>query len=248
MQCLRYEERIFCWSGVVLKVSSPFVTRDGNCKVITSVFAETPEDFFAKLNSVPDGTERIFEIRFDLFADHETGCLGEITGYMKKREIPYIFTYRTGDVEDAREKYIFALKGNAIAADLDVALKELSEDLAGRIPVILSYHGSGKWDLLDVLRMMEKTGADSYKLANYYENLTGFTEDLALISGFRQRIEKPLSFIPMGKGNGILRMVSACLVSDFAYSKMDTESAPGQLSYNDMSSMINTCMRIRQQQ
>jgi 3-dehydroquinate dehydratase type I len=230
-----------------LNLNNPFVTRDGNCKVITSVFAETPGDFFAKLNSVPDRTERIFELRFDLFADHETGCLGDITGYMKKREIPYIFTYRTEDIEDAREKYIFALKSNALAADLDIALRDLTEDLAGRLPIILSYHGNGKWDLVDIMKMMENIYADSYKLANFYENLTGFTEDLALISGFRQKIEKPLSFIPMGKRNGILRMVSACLVSDFAYSKLDTESAPGQLAYHQMVSLINTCVSLRKQ-
>lgn len=229
-----------------MKLNNPFVTRDGNCKVITSIFAETPEDLFVKMSSIPDRTERIFEIRFDLFASHDTATLGEITGYMKGRGIPYLFTYRNENIEDAREKYIFALKNNALAADIDISLKDLAEDLAGRIPVVLSYHGSGKWELESIIKMVDDIGADSYKLANYYENLTGFTDDLALISRFRKKTGKPISFIPMGTGNGILRMVSACLVSDFAYSKLDTESAPGQLTYEQMSSMISNCLSLRQ--
>jgi len=230
-----------------VNVNNPFVTRDGSCKVITSVFARTPDDLFLKMSSVLEKTERIFEIRFDLFADHEEGTLSEITRYMKSREIPYIFTYRTLDIEDARDKYIFAIENGALAVDIDIVLNDLTEDFTGRVPVILSFHGDGKWNLENVIMMMENAGADSYKLANFYKDITGFTDDLALISRFRQKIEKPLSFIPMGTGNGNLRIVSACLVSDFAYSKLDTESAPGQLTYEQMNSMISTCMGFRQQ-
>ncbi|WP_393972259.1 type I 3-dehydroquinate dehydratase [Oxyplasma meridianum] len=227
-------------------MNKPFVTRDGNCRVITSVFAGTPDDLFLKISPLRDIRERIFEIRFDLFSYHEIRTLNEILGYMKIREAPFIFTYRTEDIDDAREKYILAAENGALAVDLDIALKDLIEDFTGRVPVILSFHGDGKWVLKNVIGMMEDSNADSYKLANFYENLTGFTEDLAIISRFRQKVENPLSFIPMGKGNEILRVASACLVSDFAYSKLDAESAPGQLTYREMSSLINTCMSLRQ--
>lgn len=230
-----------------MHLDNPFSARKENCEVITSVFGSNPDDLFAKLSSVATDTSRIFEIRFDLFTDRDMETLAAITGYMNRRKLRYVFTYRTEDTDDALEKYLFAARNSALAVDLDMILKELVTDLKGKTPVILSYHGNGQWNLQGILNDMMTFQPQSYKIANTYGDTAHFLNDLAAIATKKSKIENPLSFVPMGNGNGFLRLVSACLVSDFAYSKLDTESAPGQLAYHQMVSLIDTCVSLRKQ-
>jgi len=227
-------------------LDNPFVARNGNCEVITSVFGKNPDDLFVKLSSVAADTRRIFEVRFDLFTDHHMESLAAIIGYMNRRKLRYVFTYRTEDADDALEKYQYAARNSALAVDLDMRLKELANDLQGKTPVILSYHGNGEWDLQEIMKNMIMFQAQSYKLANTYSDIDLFLSDLAAMTSLRDKIENPLSFIPMGTGNSFLRVISASLVSDFTYSMLDNESAPGQKSYDQMISMIGTCNKIMQ--
>ena len=227
-------------------MNNPFVARKGNCEVVASVFGKNPEDLFVKLDSVPPNTKRIFEIRFDLFNDHEMNSLSAIIEYMNNRKLPFVFTYRTEDPDDAMEKYSFAAENSACAIDLDIMLKGIVGKLHVKTPVILSHHGKGKWDLPVIIKEMTALQPHSYKLANIYTDNALFLNDLAAVASLRNRIENPLSFIPMGSGNTFLRIVSACLVSDFTYSMLDRESAPGQISYEQMISMIETCGDLRQ--
>ncbi len=185
-----------------------------------------------------------YEIRYDLFEDKSKENLIKILNFLNENNVLYIFTFRSDNNIELNNVYDTAIKNNAPIIDIDINSFNYNRDTFKNSRLMLSYHGNNNDDVIKILNRFIAINPDIYKIALTYTDNEKFIDDLDKISRFKSRYKIKIAFIPMGKNNSFLRIVSGGLVSDIVYAKYIENTAPGQLSVDDYNNMFKTFIKI----
>ncbi len=166
----------------------------------------------------------ITEIRADLFEGTEDAF--RLAEKARSSRIPFIFTYRSTDISEARYAYAGSLKHEPAAIDLDLEIAPIAESMP-RVPLIVSYHGK-EVDVISKFKQILAFKPSACKIAIDYEDRRSFLSDLRKVGRFKRDNGTAVSLIPMGETYRGDRLLSAMLLSDLIYAALDTAAAPGQ--------------------
>ncbi len=204
--------------------------------IVTSLYRSNSDkliDLF-KRSTLP--VDRIYEIRYDLFDTRSPDDLRGLIRDLNDLSLSYIFTYRGSEKECFSYNSIASVNG-ATAIDIDISLLEKSTDISA--PVIASAHLFNRRPSPGDARRMLDSGHEMVKLAVKYTTFGDFLADLSMLCGMREKYAKAFAFIPMGEESRAMRVVSLLMLSDTAYAKHDLQTAEGQLTYDEYSSILN---------
>ncbi len=220
---------------------------NGSPAIITSYQAKDSRALLRLIMKIHPGKRDLVEIRYDLLSRRSENDLQNLLSQLSSMQLPYIFTYRTEDEEEARIFYSIAVENDAPAIDVDMRISGI---VAGSGCMIRSYHGTHPDLSEDLLKNLLKMRSDVVKVAVAYESRTDFLTDVFLMQKVFSGIDRPLCFSPMGK-DGFIRAVAAYFISDFVYASGGRSTAPGQLDPDQYRSIfklfrtVNTGQRSR---
>lgn len=210
----------------------------------TSVFGHDSRDIISKFDSGHYDKDSLFEIRYDMFDVIDRNDLVNLLKNLAKRDVGYIFTFRSNDHARVKELYRIAMDIEAPAVDIDYgAYSSLRPYITGT-STILSYHSYSVEPLNRILTKLRRRECDVYKVAIKYSDASEFFKDVSRMIRFRSISDKPLSFIPMGSMNSFLRVISAIYVSDLNYAMDETATAEGQISVSDFKKLYAAASRL----
>ncbi|MEM0139377.1 MAG: type I 3-dehydroquinate dehydratase [Ferroplasma sp.] len=201
-----------------------------SAKIYTSIFFQSFEEMKMEFDSGKLDVSESFELRFDLFKQHNIESLKAILGFFRKSEINYIFTYRSQNQNELESIYSSAMEFDPPIVDIDINSYKFNRDLFQNSKLMLSYHGINSDSVANKISKMATFSPDIYKIALMYSNNKKFLDDLRYLYAFKDKHKIKLAFIPMGNENTFLRLVSAFLLSDIGYASYKDNTAPGQLS------------------
>lgn len=201
--------------------------------VVVSVFDNSGDELINKLETGMLSPRNLYEIRYDLFEKKSPEDLVFLLKDLDQVDVDYIFTYRTSNPEEFQKMYSIAIDKLAPAVDMDINMYKGFQKKPVDGKMMLSFHTSNHLEIPKALSDMKKFDPDLYKIASDYRNDLDFFTDLVSLHRFKQAQRKPFSFIPMGKNNSFLRVVSAYSISDIVYARSETETAEGQMAYDD---------------
>jgi 3-dehydroquinate dehydratase type I len=209
------------------------------CKVYTSIFFDDFKQMeFEFENGLKDYSDH-YEIRYDLFKCHTTANLRKILEYLNTNSIDYIFTFRSGKIQEINKIYSTAMNYSPPIVDVDIKSFQFRRDFFSKTNLMVSYHGANKDNVRFLLRDISQFTPDIYKIAIAYTDKEKFLDDLAYLYHYKTENNVKLAYIPMGENNGFLRLVSAGIVSDYAYASYKGKTAPGQIETTEFISLIN---------
>ena len=187
---------------------------------------EALEEVLKQVAEIADSTIVLFTIRTDLEGG-ESAIAEELykdlivfastTGYVD------IVDVETSHVEDAAE-FISLLQGNGVY-------------------VLASHHDFHETpellDMIDMYGTMRNTGADILKLAVMPNTRDDVVRAMQAANMVNEEIEDALiCSISMGSLGKISRIAGGLVGSCISFASLDASSAPGQLSYDDMNTII----------
>ncbi|MEO5355685.1 MAG: type I 3-dehydroquinate dehydratase [Nitrospirae bacterium YQR-1] len=192
-------------------------------------------------------TASVVELRIDMFSDFSMNCVSAVFNETKmKFNLPVIATCRAfeegGAVEINDGKRIDLLTAAAQCADaIDI---ELNSRIFGdimkiakskEIPLIASFHDFKKTppqdELEHILEKSKQAGADITKIALMANTM----EDVGLLAGFTLRHrDAAIVCISMGSVGMASRVFFPLIGSLFTFATIETTTAPGQLSVDEM--------------
>jgi 3-dehydroquinate dehydratase-1 len=210
-----------------------------SCKVYTSVFF----DDFAHLRrefekGLTDYSEH-YEIRYDLFKYKSIENLRLILTYLNSNNIDYIFTYRSANTEELMKIYSTAINFSPPIVDVDINSFKFKRDFFADTKLMVSFHGSNDDKISIKLAAMSPLEPDIYKIALLYTDNGKFLDDLDYLYHYRLENSIKLAFIPMGENNSFLRVISAHMVSDYAYGTYRDSTAPGQIETVEFNKLLS---------
>lgn len=223
----------------LLKIGDHLVGKNSK-KILVSLFQERSGILIDLFRSSTLPADRIYEIRYDLFAGRSEKDLETLLPELDKLGISFIFTYR-GERKETLLYSGIAAQYNVAAIDIDYSLMYEFDPLESSL--IASSHVYDGTISFDVVEKMIDSPADMVKAAAFYRNNSEFLHDAALLAGLREKSDKPFTFVPMGPESAAMRMASFILISDSAYARYDNETAEGQLSYEEYLSVLNAVQR-----
>ena len=204
------------------------LVKKGKPSLIVSVFDEDGDSLMKRFSSGYRKEGLLYELRYDLFTIKSPEAVKKTVAQLIEMGIDFVFTYRSGDPEEAREYYGAALEAGCVAVDLDYRLLEAGMKIPHGVTIIASAHIFDQEPIGQVLEKLQSTKADLVKIAVRYEKSDAFVVDLRNIIEFKAKTGRPLAFIPMGRGAEFLRLIAACLVSDLNYVHDGMPTAEGQ--------------------
>lgn len=208
----------------------------GNPKssIVVSVFEKNASEIIRKFESGELPLRNLYEIRFDLFENKTADDLVEMIKDLEQLDVDYIFTYRSSSVDECQKFYGVALQKLAPAVDIDLNIYRKLDIKTMDTKLMLSFHNfSDNKNMFEAFEDMVGFHPDIYKLAVTYHSDMDFMRDLTKLSELKSVDNVPLAYIPMGKNNEFLRIVSSYFVSDIVYARIHGETAPGQLRYEE---------------
>lgn len=206
--------------------------------VIVSIIPESLEKTVKVLQKLNSMGNVVPEIRYDLIKNTSMEDRIHILDILNRSFSNMITTFREKNMEKAAIFYSQALlkKGNIIDVDSSLIGKigiELPRDRT-----LVSFHITDKTPVMDIIEGVFHEGFRAVKVAIRTQSegsFLGLCRDISTI-----RTEKNiLSLIPMGGESSIYRLISSLTVSDFTYTKYETETGEGQLNYEIMLKIIN---------
>lgn len=215
------------------------VTLDGTRTIIAvSLFDDDFSAFYTHFKHA-DTTDRLYEIRYDLFRKRSGAELQKLIDFLNESGINYIFTFRSEDPDLVAEYYGIASDSGVPCADVDVSVSDTVWALGKYRSLILSYHSFSGESVVEPYEKILQYSPNIIKVASSYTGLEQFQNDLTKLQGLKNRDHKCLSFIPMGRSNSFLRVLSAYIVSDIVYARSADETAEGQLSEEEYRSFFS---------
>lgn len=198
--------------------------------VAVSLFSDTSLDLVTLFENSVLPSSRLYEIRYDLFAKKSGPDLKYLIGGLGSLDISYIFTFR-GVPEEV-------IKFNKIAVDMNVPALDVDLSLAGTVGrnfgnTIVSQHLSDRRPTVREMEELLDENCGMVKLAVTYGDYGEFMQDCLKSLELRKRFDKPFTLVPMGEKSRGMRIASFVMVSDLAYARLEKETAPGQLTYEE---------------
>ncbi len=209
--------------------------------VVTSIYDEDSDSLIEKFQRKQLSDRNLYEMRYDLFRNPDLKNLFPFISALDEMDIDYIFTYRG----DRSEKvYEDAITKMVPAVDMDYTIVKRIGVKPIDTRIIASYHGKDNSGIIDKIHEIASLDVDIIKVAAYYSDSKTFLDDLEKIIEFKEKYHVPLAFVPMGEGNGFLRIISSYFVSDLVYAKYADETAPGQLELSDYADAFRIFSRL----
>ncbi len=223
-----------------------------NIKICTPVTGETLEDFLSNLESIQHVSQFI-ELRVDYIANVSTS---DIQTIKEATKVEAIFTCRKkeegGFFQGGEEERIHILqKAAALAFDyIDVELSTIKEYKIIKKPqtkLIISYHNFEKtpsyWDMQSIIYEMNTFAPDILKIATMMKEEYESTKLYRLLTNKPHTEERIV--IGMGEKGKMTRILGPLLGSYLTYAATEFgESAPGQLSLEELQKIYNTMAHI----
>lgn len=210
-------------------IGSKVLTGD-SVSIVTSLYCRNADKFISSFESGKRNVSELYELRYDLFEERSRVELGRILQYLNSRGVDYIFTHRTEDEDELLDFYGTAQDNDAPASDIEISM---FESLGGKTKfstLILSHHSYKGDSVIPFYEDIQRLKPDIIKLASSYHSYEEFQRDMAALRKFKERDGACLSFIPMGKENSFMRIISAYVISDMVYAKERGETGEGQLT------------------
>ena len=184
------------------------------------------------------------EIRLDL-----TEFDDEAIDTVFAQDVPLVATCRPDNMTEKQQYFKLrrAIEAGATYVDIEIeaaedqrkALIEIAKKHACK--VIISYHNfeetPGMRELFEIVDDCYKKGADVAKLATMVKSDADNARLLSLYS-----VEKPVVALGMGEAGKVSRVIAPLLGAEFTFASVDGSegTAPGQISYTKMESIIKT--------
>lgn len=223
---------------------------EGIPKVCVPIVGTEEESIMTSAYEIADSACDLVEWRGDWFknirnTDATVSVLERLRGILNIT--PIIFTIRTknegGQLNITFEEYSnilleVAKSGLVEIIDVECYFDERTKQLIAQIQeegvrVIGSNHNFEKTQdsekLCDILRDMDKMGADIPKLAVMPQNRDDVVRLLMVTSMMAKEINKPIVTMSMGKLGAISRVSGATFGSAITFGMVGNASAPGQL-------------------
>ncbi len=209
-----------------------------SCIIYTSIFFRDLEQMKLEFERNQDNFKGHYEIRYDLFTDRSLENLEGMMLYLNSHKIDYIFTFRSTDKKELGEVYGTALRFTPPIIDIDINSFIFEKNIFNKSKLMISFHGTDKDDVSMLLKSMSRLNPDIYKIALTYTDPGKFLKDIQYIYTFRKEHGIKIAYIPMGKENSFLRIVSAYIVSDYSYASYVQSTAPGQISQGQFKAIM----------
>lgn len=236
----------------------------GKPKICVSITGETVEEAIMQAKEIKKSKADIAELRWDCFKDiNNRRFLDEVL--LKIREIlcdmPILFTVRTcnegGKFSGTPDLYCELQRQSILSGTVDMVDIELNHPYSRRaaeyarkhgIATIISFHDFHKTPpasrLLDYLDEMEAIGADIAKIAVMPEEAGDVFEFLSVTEKASRRIKCPVCMMSMGGKGSITRLAGAYSGSALTFGYVGEKSAPGQVSVNLLSNILESVNKI----
>lgn len=234
---------------------------EGMPKVCIPIVANEIDSIINEFETIKDLDFDIIEFRIDFFKDiFEEDVLEELFIKIKQLHItkPIIFTCRTskegGNVEITIPQYK-ALYIKALQYDIfdiyDLELKlgtNLLIDLTTLIhehnkKVLISNHDFNRMHSIDTLmerfNSMNSFNGDIFKIAMMPENNIDVLRMLEVTDWAVHEFNKPIITMSMGEIGLMTRLVGEQVGSAITFATYDKSSAPGQINYKDVQTVLN---------
>ncbi|MDO4491466.1 MAG: type I 3-dehydroquinate dehydratase [Lachnospiraceae bacterium] len=236
------------------------VLGDGTPKICVPVVGRTREEICSQAAEIAAVEPDLVEWRVDYYEDifvpeKAEKTLRDLTEILK--EIPVLFTFRSslegGEKEITAQAYaelnIWAASQQGVAlvdvegrrADLDSRALVAAIHEAGT-PVVVSNHffheTPGTEMLVQIFQELEDTGADILKLAVMPENEMDVIRLLQVTTELREKTEKPVITMSMGKLGVVSRISGSLTGSAMTFGTVGAASAPGQLPVKELRKIL----------
>lgn len=229
-------------------------------KVCVPIVASTYESAVESVKKCVEAGAPIIELRADYFDFlNNTDVLNEFFNDIMEvtKDTVVLFTIRT-DVEGGefsfdeslyRELLILAA-GSEVVDIVDVEtthiespthfVNQLHEN--GTV-VLASHHNFNETpellDILDIFDALQETGADILKMALMPENADDVIRALKAANMANEECDSLIVMIAMGEIGKITRIAGSFVGSCMTFASLAKTSAPGQLDYNDINTILN---------
>ncbi len=206
-------------------------------KICASVSAETCSDAVGRIREAEDLAD-IIEVRFDHLRADELPLLLK---YLKENEIakPMIATLRplaqggrSALSAEARAEFWEDLDGHFWAVDLEEDVFDAAKDILSRI---VSFHEFDS-TVSDVKKIFERLSSRRPSVVKYAYSADDITDTLPVwkLLTRAEKLAQPTVAIAMGEAGKITRILGPAYGSQWTYGSLAVETAPGQISVNDL--------------
>ncbi|AKA47878.1 hypothetical protein IX51_00895 [uncultured archaeon] len=207
------------------------VVLDGSrTEIAASIFDDDSASLMRSFESGRRDFSTLYEVRYDLFSSRSGKELQNVLDYLNHYGADYIFTFRSEDPELLSQYYGIAADSGVPAADIEIAVYEAIRNDAGFNTLMLSHHSYSGESVVPAYEAIMKQAPDIVKLASRYDEYSSFQDDFLKLQELKQDSGKCMSYIPMGRPNSFLRIMSAYVLSDLVYAKESGETGEGQLT------------------
>ncbi|MHB8360530.1 MAG: beta/alpha barrel domain-containing protein [Thermoplasmataceae archaeon] len=205
--------------------------------IVVSIIPQLKMNFETVFSELGHFNNIIPEFRFDLMEDADFSQRLNKLKELKDMDQPSIITYRSVDTVILNRFYSSAMESENFIIDIDGFSLH---DIQFKIIVdrtIISYHINEIPSGLELVSHILKAGYKAVKLAVHIRDETSLFELIRDIS-FLKNNGEILSLVPMGDDSGIMRLISALTVSDFAYFRFGKETGRGQSRYDKFGKIL----------
>lgn len=206
------------------------------------------ENFEKNLSLAKEKKADIIELRVDTFKDKSIKNVVEKLQKIKESSLESILTVRSekegGSFVENRKDIFLECSSLADYTDIELSSTEYidfirEETKKHNKKLIISYHNfeltPASFVILEILREMERRGADILKLSFKANS----KEDVSRLLCSSLKIDKPKVLISMGKIGKISRVASYFFGSVITYSYLDKSFAPGQIHIDELKELLN---------
>lgn len=230
---------------------------EGKPKICVPVVETTTEKIIQQIQELQNCD--LIELRIDFYENiHDLKQVHELLLQVRQQtNLPLLLTYRSlkegGHIQLSDQEYLSLVQTACQSGCIDIVDIELESgnmlvyqlvEIAhqNHVNVLMSYHDFEKtptvMEMKERLEKMEIMGADICKIAVMPFSYKDVIQLLNTTMEMSQRLTRPLVTMSMGKIGKITRIVGELVGSSITFASVGQSSAPGQLTLEDMQTLL----------
>ncbi|BFK22498.1 type I 3-dehydroquinate dehydratase [Massilimicrobiota timonensis] len=230
---------------------------EGKPKICVPVVETTTEKIIQQIQELQNCD--LIELRIDFYENiHDLKQVHELLLQVRQQtNLPLLLTYRSlkegGHIQLSDQEYLSLVQTACQSGCIDIVDIELESgnmlvyqlvEIAhqNHVKVLMSYHDFEKtptvMEMKERLEKMEIMGADICKIAVMPFSYKDVIQLLNTTMEMSQRLTRPLVTMSMGKIGKITRIVGELVGSSITFASVGQSSAPGQLTLEDMQTLL----------
>ena len=230
---------------------------EGKPKICVPVVETTTEKIIQQIQELQNCD--LIELRIDFYENiHDLKQVHELLLQVRQQtNLPLLLTYRSlkegGHIQLSDQEYLSLVQTACQSGCIDIVDIELESgnmlvyqlvEIAhqNHVKVLMSYHDFEKtptvMEMKERLEKMEIMGADICKIAVMPFSYKDVIQLLNTTMEMSQKLTKPLVTMSMGKIGKITRIVGELVGSSITFASVGQSSAPGQLTLEDMQTLL----------